>query len=375
MKVTGIEAFHVTVPLETPYILSKLYGTVRHAHAVVTKVTTDSGLTGYGEADPLPPFTEESWGSTFAAIEHHLGPALLGRDPRRISYLNARFDQVLSRNLVAKGALEVALWDLLGKSLGAPVHQLLGGAMRTRIPLLWPFGSASPEEDVDRIGAKLEEGFRTFMIKMGAQDIDTEVRRVEAIEKAYGGRIQVNVDANQGWTVTEALRFVDRTRELKLDFVEQPVRASQPWAFDLIRRRSGHPLSADESVQTLQQAAELAASHAVDVFSLKISKNGGIQRTRQIGDLAAAFGLRCLMNSMIELGITQAASLHVGASLPNLFDSGHCYMSTLRLADDVTSFSELIERAVAQVPDGPGLGIDVDEERLAKYTQESIRLS
>lgn len=372
MKVKRIEAFHVTMPLIAPYKLSARYGTVKSAQAVITRVHTDDGLVGIGEANPMPPFTEETWGSVFAALEGHLGPLLLGADPRDITATNALFDGALSGNLLAKGSLDVALWDLCGKSLGVPVHRLLGGALRREIPLLWPLGSGTPGQDVERIRAKMDEGYRTFMIKMGALPIDTEIARCQAITEAFGDTIRYNVDANQGWDLAQTLAFMDGTGGLPMDFVEQPLPRSAAWALAELRARATHPISADEGVQTMADATSLAAAHAVDVFSLKISKNGGITRTWRVGQVAAAFGIRCLMNSMIECGVSQAAALHVGAALPNLWDSGQCYMSTLRLTDDVTDFGSLITDAVARVPDTPGLGITLDEEKLQKYSDASI---
>jgi len=376
MKVTRIEAFHVTVPLAAPYKLSKKYGTVTHAQAVITKVHTDEGLVGIGEANPMPPFTEETWESVFGALEQHLGPAILGEDPRDVTRLAGQMDSRLSGNLLAKGSLDVALWDLLGKAVGAPVYRLLGGAVRKEIPLLWPFGSGTPEEDVTRIKEKLAEGYRTFMIKMGALPIETEIARVRAIDEAYGGEISVNVDANQGWDVAQTVAFMEGTRGCRLEFVEQPLPRTEADSLDSIRAQATHPISADEGVQTLSDATALAGRHAVDVFSLKISKNGGISRTRTIAAVAEAFSIRCMMNSMIELGVSQAAALQTGAALPNLLDCGHCFMSTRRLADDVTNFGSLIDdKAVAHLPDAPGLGITLDEAKLAKYTAESIEIA
>ncbi|MBT3219767.1 MAG: hypothetical protein HN348_11795 [Proteobacteria bacterium] len=372
MKITKIKAVHVKVPLEKPYQIS--YGIVENAHAVVTQVFTDEGLVGIGEADPLPPFTAETWGSVFAAIEHYLGPRLIGSDPRNIAKANAMMDGVLGGNLLAKGAMDMALWDLAGKALGVPISRLLGGQLRDTIPLLWPFGSGKPEEEEPRIRAKMEEGYRTFMIKAGALPIDEDIARVRAIEDAFGGSININVDANQGWNLSETLDFMEGTKGCHLDFVEQPVHGHKLPAQEIIRARATHPLSADEGVQTVHQASALLRMNLVDIFSLKVSKNGGISRTHHIGQMARGFDVQCLVNSMIELGISQAAALQLAASLPNLLPGGHCFMSTLRLVDDVTNFRDWLKDAVATVPDKPGLGIDLDESKLKTYGHESMVL-
>lgn len=372
MKVERIEAMHVTIPLVTPYVLSKKYGTVTHSHAVVVRVHTDQGLVGVGEADPLPPFTEESWAGVMGTLEHVLGPLLMGEDPRDIVRMNKLFDGILHGNLLAKGALDMAMWDLLGKSLGVPVWRLLGGKLRDSVPLLWPFGSGTPQQDLDRIEAKRAEGYGTFMIKMGALPIPVEIERAHAIHQRFGDTIRWNVDANQGWDLPMALRFMDGTRGCAIDFVEQAVPRGQVEALRILRARATHPMSADEGVQTAQEALSLATQGLVDVFSLKVTKNGGISRSLDIAGIARMGSMGCLVNSMIELGVTQAAALQIAATLPNLMPGGHCFMSTLRLKDDITGFRNLVADAAAKVPDTPGLGIELDDHALDHYAAETL---
>ena len=374
MKVERIEAQHVTIPLVTPYVLSRKYGTVTHSQAVVVRVHTACGLVGLGEADPLPPFTEESWAGVMGTLEHVLAPLLIGEDPRDIVRNNTLFDGILHGNNLAKGALDMALWDLLGKSLDVPVWRLLGGKLRDRVPVLWPFGSGTPAQDLERIEAKRAEGYGTFMIKMGALPIETEIERAHAIEQQYGDSIHWNVDANQGWDLTMALKFMDATRGCRMDFVEQPVPRGQLEQLRVLRGRATHPISADEGVQTASEALALAQAGLVDVFSLKVTKNGGISRSMDIAAVARMNGLGCLCNSMIELGITQAAALNIAATLPNLVPGGHCFMSTLRLQDDITSFRSLVKQAQATVPDAPGLGIELDPDALARHAAESVTI-
>ena len=371
MKVERIEVQHVTIPLVTPYVLSRKYGTVTHSQAVVVRVYTDQGLVGLGEADPLPPFTDECWAGVMGTLEHVLAPLLIGEDPRDIVRMNKLFDGLLHGNNLAKGALDMALWDLLGKSLGVPVWRLLGGKLRDRVPLLWPFGSGTPAQDLERIEAKQAEGYGTFMIKMGALPIETEVARAQAIEERFGDSIHWNVDANQGWDLPMALKFMDGTVGCRMDFLEQPVPRGQLEQLRFLRGRATHPISADEGVQTASEALALASAGLVDAFSLKVTKNGGISRTMDIAGVARMSGLSCVCNSMIELGITQAAALQIAATLPNLLPGGHCFMSTLRLQDDVTSFRSLIHQAQATVSDAPGLGIELDDAALDLYAAET----
>jgi len=369
MKITMFELFHVSIPLIKPYRLSKVYGTVSDAQAVIVKIHTDEGIIGFGEADPMPPFTEESPGGVMVAIRDYLGPCLLNEDPRRISLLGEKMDQVMYGNPIAKGAIDIALYDILGKERNSPLYALLGGVYRSEIPVMWPLGSGSPEEDTQQIDEKLREGYRTFMLKMGSLPIADEVERIKAIRNRFGPDIHVIVDVNQGWEVPEALEFVSALKGYRLDFIEQPVARWNVRGLKRIRERSPFPLSADESVISVHDAVTLIQEQAVDIFSIKVSKNGGLSRAREIAVLAEASGIKCLINSMLEFGVSQAAALHLGCTTPNLLDCGHCYMSTLRMSDDVTDFSSQVKDATARPPEGGGLGISVDSEKIERYSK------
>lgn len=372
--IQSIDLFSLTVPFKTPYKLSRLYGTLSTTTAIIVRLETVSGLIGWGEANALPPFTEETPGSVLAALSDHLGPALLGMDGANLNASLAVMDATLSGNLSAKGAIDMALHDIMGKAAGLPVHAMLGGALRQSIDVLWPLGSGTPEEDCALVETKMAEGYRTFMAKMGAQPIEAEVERVRVLTQRFHPDVAFISDANQGWTESEARRFIQGVNQYPLALIEQPVAKHDFEALKRLRQASIAPLSADESVQSLTDACRLVRQQAVDVFSIKVSKNGGIAAAQKMAAVAEAAGLKCLMNSMLEFGITQAASLQLGCTLPNLLDMGHAYMSTLRLADDVTDFSDWVSKGKVKVPDRPGLGISVDEDKLHRLAGEHRRL-
>lgn len=374
MKITVLELFHVSIPLIKPYKLSKVYGTICDAQAVIVKIHTDEGITGFGEADPMPPFTEESPAGVMVAIRDYLGPCLLNEDPRRISLLGAKMDQVMYGNHTAKGAIDMALYDILGKERNTPLYALLGGLYRSQIPVMWPLGSGSPEEDIQQIDEKMKGGYKTFMLKMGSLPIADEVERIKAIRGHFGSDIHVIVDVNQGWEVPEALEFISALKGYRLDFIEQPVARWDVRGLKRIRERSAFPLSADESLISVHDALTLIQEQAVDIFSIKVSKNGGLSGAKRIAVLAEASGMKCLINSMLEFGISQAAALHFGCTTPNLFDCGHCYMSTLRLSDDVTDFSNHIREATAQLPEGAGLGISIHSQKIERYSKGYLKI-
>ncbi len=374
MKITGLELFRISVPFATPYKLSKVYGTIHNAQAVILKLHTGDGLTGLGEADPMPPFTDESPAGVMAALGEHIGPRLIGQDPFKLSVLEDEMDRIMRGNPTAKGAVSMALYDLVGQARGVPVHALLGGRRVEELPILWGTGSGSPEEDIEVIEEYLALGFSSYMLKMGALPIDHEIGRVKKVERRFGTDIRLVVDANQGWSVFEALEFVTGAAEVRLEMIEQPLPRNDLAGLNRIRSRCRWPLSADEGLVTPEDALRLIQERLVDIFSIKISKNGGLTAARKLAELAGMAGLKVFMNSMLEFGVTQAASLHLGSTLNNLVDIGHAYGSPLRLSDDVTDYSDLVADGRVKVPDEPGLGVSIDDARLKKYTVDYLKI-
>ncbi len=374
MKIKCVELFHISVPFAVPYKLSKKYGTLTHAHAVVFKVHTDSGIVGLGEADPMNPFTEETPASVMMVTRDHIAPLLIGRDPEKIPRLETELDQMVSGNLTARGAVNMALFDIKGKACNLPVHSLLGGQYHDEIPLLGAIGSGTPEEDQAAIQKLIDEGHSTIMIKMGTLPIDMEIKRMISARKQFGKEIFFVVDANQAWSVFETLAFIDGCRDHLPDLIEQPVAHHDIHGLKRIRNHSPVPVSADESLKTGHDAQTLIRERAVDVLSIKVSKNGGIRKSKLIADSAGLFGYQCLMNSMLEFGITQAASLQIGCTLNNLLPAGHAYGSVLRMSDDVTDFRRNLSHGRVMVPKESGLGVALNDEKLKKYTHAYLKI-
>jgi L-alanine-DL-glutamate epimerase-like enolase superfamily enzyme len=374
MKIIGLELYQISIPFAKPYKLSKVYGTRYDAIAVIFKIHTDEGFVGLGEADPLNPFTEETPASVMVVARDNIGPHIIDQDPMNFAKLEAHLDHVVHGNLVARGAINMALFDIVGKAANVPAYMLLGGKCHDKLPLLRGIGSGSPEEDAVAIQKWMEIGMRCIMIKMGSLPISEEIKRMVSAKKKFGNQIPFVVDVNQGWEVAEALAFMEGIGAHRPELIEQPIHRKNIEGLKRIRERSPCPLSADESLVTLHDATELIREQAVDVFSLKVSKNGGLSKTKKIGQTADAFGIKCLMNSMLEFGISQAASLHVGCTLSNLADYGHAYGSVLRMSDDVTDFHNNISEGIVTVPQKPGLGVVLNEDKLKKYTVEYLKI-
>ena len=374
MRINGLELYQISIPFAEPYRLSKIYGTLYDAHAIIVKIKTDGGLVGLGEADPMPPFTEESPESTMAVLRDIIAPKLLGRDPREIAQLESDLDHVVEGNPTARGAVNMALYDILGKSIDTPIYQLMGGLRHERLSLLLGISSLDLDQSIDAINKLIANGVTTVMLKMGEMPIAEEIERFIGIRKHFGKTIKLVVDANQGWELTEALAFVKGINGYYLELLEQPIERGDYAGLKTLCDQAVCSLSADESLVETEDAARLIQEKVVNVFSIKVSKNGGLDKSKLIAQMAEGFGLKCLMNSMLEFGITQAASLHLGCTLPNLMDCGHAYGSVTRMADDITDFGQNISDGTVAVPSGPGLGISLKEDKLKKYTKEYIKV-
>lgn len=372
--IVAAQVFEVQAAFATPYKLSKAYGTLASTRAVLLKLTDADGMQGWGEANPMQPFTTESPREAARTLKDTLLPALLTAEFHSPGHADRVLDDLLADHLCAKGAVSMALLDLMGKRLNAPASTLLGGAIRVCLPVLWPLGTGTAEDDMAVIDERAAQGFSSFMLKMGSAPPRDEIRRVAVLEARYGDRLALIADANQGWSRDEAHEFLAGVRGSRLAFVEQPLEKADVDGMALLARASALPISADESLTSLDEAARIASLGAARVFSIKSSKNGGPLRAQRIANLAQGFGIRCYMNSMLEFGITQAASLQHAVTIGNLVDAGHAFMSTLRLAEDPTNFSSFVRDGFVHLPDAAGLGVQVDESHVRRMAADSFSL-
>ena len=367
--VVKLDAYHLAIPLVQPYHLSKVYGTMTHSNAVIVRVRTESGVEGWGEADPGGLlFTGDTCELVMQSIRDGGAKRVLGHCVEEW----VENSEGLNNHGSIGAALDVAMYDALAKTRRQPLWTLLGEKCRDTIDLLWPTSSGTAVEDLNVIKPRINNGFHTFMLKMGSRSVEDDLVRMREVVQTLPSNVRVMVDANQGWSLEEALTFFDGIGDLPLVLIEQPVKADDHESLIRLRKVSPVPVSVDESLQTVEDARLIAKKKAASVFSIKVSKNGGLRTGLEIGHIAQENGISVLMNSMLELGITQCASLHLGCVLHNILDCGHAYMSTLRMSDDITDFSDFIHQGKAGLPSGPGLGICVYERKIKKYLKEEF---
>jgi len=371
LKIVSLDAFHIAIPLVNPYHLSKVYGTQTHSDVIIVRIMTDSGEEGWGEADPGGVlFTGDTGEAVMQSIREEGAERIIGC---RVDDWVENGDGLKFQGSVG-AAFDVAVHDALAKSRHQPLWALLGEKRREKIDSLWPTSSGTAEDDLEIIQPRLAQGFRTFMLKMGSRPVDKDIERVIEVTRVLPEDVKIMVDANQGWEIEEAMTFVEGITDVPLVLIEQPVAADDHEGLKKISKISRIPVSVDESLQTVEDARRIALGEIASVFSIKVSKNGGLRAGLEIGRVAKEQGILVMMNSMLELGITQSASLHLGCVLDCLIDCGHAYMSTLRMSDDVTDFSNFVSEGKAHLPSGTGLGIQVNESKIMKYLKEEYHV-
>ena len=370
MKITSVQVRSLSVPLKHPYHLSKEYGVFSAATPVVCAIRTDEGIAGYGECDPWPLFTGDSAETVEAVITCHLAPMLIGVDPTNINMIHHLMDRCIRSQHLAKSAVDMACHDIAGKRYGMPVHRFLGGKRRDAMRCMWSIGGSTPNESAAEVLAAKNAGYDGCMIKVGGADWRRDAARTIAVRSAVGSAFPLIADANQGWDTDTSVRYAQAVKDCDLAFFEQPLQSWDVEGMAWLRRKLPMPLSADEGVMTVVDARRLIAAEAVDIFSIKVTKNGGISPAKAICELASTFGVKVFFNSMIEEGITQAASLMLAATVDNPVETcGHAFFSPLRLDGDICDYHRQIrvDKGIVEVSDRPGLGITPDEDAIARY--------
>ena len=339
---------------------------------VIVQVRLANGAEGVGEAATLggPRWSEESVESIRSTIDTYLAPALIGHRADLFEAAGLRMDAAAQRNNAAKGAIDSALFDAVGRTLGVPATTLLGGAVRDRIEVLWTLASGDPVQEADEAERKLGERLhRRFKVKIGAQDPAADMARMAHLARALDGRAELIVDANQAWDETTAARCLPQLHALGITLVEQPVPAWNIAAMARLRARPGTPpLLADESVFTPHDMAAVGAAGAADAVSLKIVKHAGLLGVRNVAAVAGAFGVALYGGCLLESSVGAAAHLQAFATLRRL-DWGCEHFGPQILVDDLVTEPLRFADFQIHLPSGPGLGVTLDPDKLRAFAR------
>ncbi len=370
MAIHSIRSTIVDVPTVRRHKLSNTSVTAQSY--VIVQARLANGVEGIGEAATLggPRWSEESVEAIKANIDTYLAPALHGQRADLIEAAGLRMGQAAKRNNAAKAAIETALWDAVGKTLGLPVTALLGGAVRDRVPVLWTLASGDPVQEAEEAGRKLDARLhRTFKVKIGAQDPAADMARMRHLVQALEGRAELIVDANQAWDETVSARCLPQLQEMGVRLVEQPVPAWNLAAMARLRARPGTPpLLADECVFDVHDMLAVGAAGAADAVSLKLVKHAGLLGLKRVAAVAEAAGIGLYGGCLLESSVGAAAHLQAFATLRELA-WGCEHFGPQILVGDLVKEPLRFEDFNIHLPTGPGIGVTLDADRMQAYAR------
>jgi len=383
MKITRIDTIPIRLPTRRVHQWASL--TTPIGVYVIVKLYTDGGLVGLGEAPVL-----KDWGgdhgryfgetprTTLHVINDILAPVLKGQDPQRFEAIHALMDKAVKGYPYCKAAIDAAMYDVVGKALNVPVYQLLGGCFRDRVSIAHSLGLMDIEKAVDEALQAKAEGVKTIKLK-GGIDQKRDVELVKQIRNAIGAELNICVDANQGYpTPKAAIKVVKAMEAFDLLYMEQPVEGIDRMAE--VARRVDTPIMADESAWTAEDVLEIVRRKAADIISIYTTKPGGMFKAKRVAAVAQAAGLQCNVNGSVETGVGNAANLHLAAStgvvtlgcvIPVSTPKGKGKgIAGIYYQDDV--IQEPFDYADGDiiVPAKPGLGIELDEDKLKFYSEK-----
>ncbi len=353
MKIASIDLIPVSVPLDKPMRMSHV--TLHATGNVLVRVESDRGVVGWGEAVEAIDVTGENQGRIVAALEA-IAPRLTGEDPLRRTAIWHELRSTMYGNSTAIGAIDIALHDLAGRALGVPVVQLLGGAVRSTIPALTLLGSGDTEVDMSVFEQRYASGYRWFKLKLGIgrPEVETETLRRMV---AFGPDVIVCGDANAAWTEADSARFLRSIEDVGVRFIEQPTYRTAA----MIRLAAAGPIAicADEGARSLEDIAMFGTT-AVAGVSLKLIKAGGITGVMRAATICDTLGLhKNLAGKVAETSIAAAANLHCAAAMTDTYFG--CSPGNQTVSKDVSATPITPIGGTYRVPEGPGLGVDVDE--------------
>jgi len=371
----SIDAVLVDLPTIRAHKLAMT--TMTHQTLVIVRVSCSDGLVGIGEATTIGglAYGEQSPEGIKSAIDNYLAPLLQGADATQVNLAMQRVGLSVQGNSFAKSAVEIALLDAQGQRLGVPVHALLGGALRQTLPVLWTLASGDAARDVDEGLAMIEaRRHRVFKLKIGSRALAADIAHVQAIRKGLGDAVMLTVDVNQAWDEPTAVRGIAALEAAGVGLIEQPVARRNRRALARLAARFDVALMADEAVHDAIDAFDLAAAGAADVYALKISQAGGLWPTLRAAAVADAAGVGIYGGTLLEGSVGSIAAAHVFAASPQLAWGTELF-GPLLLKDDVVVQRPVYRDFELQLPQVPGLGMQLDADKLAFYRRDRSTLS
>ena len=373
LAIESVDTFLVDLPTIRPHVLSM--ATMMRQTACFVQIRCSDGVVGTGEATTIGglSYGPESPEGIKLAIDTYFTPLLLKADPARPAAAMELLAKSISGNHFAKCAIEMALLDAVGQRLGLPISELLGGRLRDSLPVAWTLASGNTAKDIAEAEHMLDiRRHNIFKLKIGKRSVADDVAHVAAIKRALGDRASVRVDVNQAWDEASASKGIAMLQDAGCDLIEQPVPAYAKGAMARLAQSFVVPIMADEALTGPISAYDYAT--AADVFAVKIMQSGGLRAACQVGAIADAAGIALYGGTMLEVGVATAASAHVFATFPKLAFQTELFGPLLVTEEVLTEPLEYADFSL-KVPDGPGLGVSLDMDRVAFFRRDAARPS
>lgn len=370
VRVESVETILLDLPTIRPHQLSMT--TMRRQTLVLVRIRTSDGVTGLGEGTTIGglSYGDESPEGIRLAIDSYIAPVLRACDSLRPAAAMLAVAREVRGNHIAKCAVETALLDAWGRREGVALSEMLGGRVRDRLPVAWTLASGDTARDIDEAEEMLDRRrHRAFKLKIGAREPREDVAHVAAIKRALGERASVRVDVNQAWDESTAARGIAALEDAGVDLVEQPVPRWNRAALARLTGRFTVAIMADEALHGPEDAFDLARSAAADVFAVKIAQSGGPHAAGRVAAIASAAGIGLYGGTMLEGGVGTAASAHLCSTWAQL-EWGTELFGPLLLTEELLAEPLRYEDFSLIVPDGPGLGVELDEERVAFHRRD-----
>lgn len=370
-KIDRVETFLVDLPTLRPHRLS--VATLEGQTLMLVRLHMSDGFVGIGEGTTIAglAYGPESPEGMQLAIDTFMAPTLLAGDPTRVQATMAAIGKVVKGNNFAKSAVETALLDAQGQRCGLPLSELLGGRVRDRLPVAWTLASGDTARDIAEAQELLERRrHRIFKLKIGRHALKDDIAHVAAIKTALGDRASVRVDVNMAWSEHEATYGLKALADVGCDLVEQPVATAA--ALGRLTARGVIPVMADEVLQGPASAFELARARAADVFAVKIEQSGGLFAAGRVGAIADAAGIALYGGTMLEGAVSTIAAAHLFATFPHLAFGTELFGPLLLTEEILAEPLDYSDFGLA-VPQRPGLGLVLDEDRIARFRRDGAR--
>ncbi len=353
MIITGFNIHELTIPLKTPFKIAD--STQTQYNGVLLELNTDDGLTGWGEAAPSARVTGETTKSVKETLENDIKPTILDQPVDEIEKLMLKVESDISNQPSACCALDITLHDLIGKQAGIPIKKIIGG-FRDEMPISFTVVIGTVEESLKSAQEYIDQGAKVLKVKLGI-DPDEDVKRIKALRDAFGYDIKITGDANQGYSVKQAIHTLNELSRYELEFVEQPVFANDLSGLAEVHKAVEVPLMADECAQSVADVINLVKLDAVDMVNIKLMKCGGIRNAVKIANITEAAGIPCQVGCMIETGVGITAGTHLALGHKNIKYAdldGHIF-----LTKDIVINHQITKNGINTISGGSGLGIEI----------------